>query len=401
MTSIEQQDTQVVKIADKIAFMFNWGHGHATQLINFQQCFPVDQLDRAAWVQLHFDGSPDPLAGLRLLPQSVRAARHQLWYARQALARHDHKVALFIASETVQFYEIARRHRAYFYVDLSPTLMRELAPFYDHKLKTGLYCALQLSRKRRLFQAAAGIFTMSEWAATGMSTDYGLPRNRIHVTLPGANLKVSQLVDRSSRPTTQPVRILMVGGQFRLKGGDLLLKWAETTGTTNWEIDIVTWPGELPEWVHTILGRPDHDACVSGSLEPRLPNVRVHCGLKANTLALRTLFKRADVFCLPTQADGSSIASLEAMASGLPVLVTAVGGIPELIQDGKTGLLMKRGDFADLSAKLDGLCADSRLRWCLGRAARESCENYYNVDRQLQEILTVIDSDNHHPLPAF
>ena len=81
------------------------------------------------------------------------------------------------------------------------------------------------------------------------------------------------------------------------------------------------------------------------------------------------------------------------MASGLPVLTGAVGGIPELIEDGVTGMLMKRGDGADMQARLECLIKDSALRARLGLAARASCERFYNVERQMQEIFTVIDQE--------
>jgi len=97
---------------------------------------------------------------------------------------------------------------------------------------------------------------------------------------------------------------------------------------------------------------------------------------------------------LPTHADGSSIASLEAMATGLPVLVGAVGGIPELITDGETGLLQKKDDFEDFSAKLDRLVQDRDLRIKIGRAARQTSEDYFNVTRQVRDIFRVIDEDN-------
>jgi glycosyltransferase involved in cell wall biosynthesis len=118
---------------------------------------------------------------------------------------------------------------------------------------------------------------------------------------------------------------------------------------------IVTWPVDLPAWILACLGHPSPDQCVSAALAARLPNVRVHCGVRANTAQLASLFGAADLFCLPTRADGSSIATLEAMATGLPVLVSAVGGIPELIEDERTGLLLRPGDAGDLADKMGAL----------------------------------------------
>jgi glycosyltransferase involved in cell wall biosynthesis len=105
------------------------------------------------------------------------------------------------------------------------------------------------------------------------------------------------------------------------------------------------------------------------------------------------LVEAADLFCLPTLADATPIAILEAMATGLPVLAGGIGGIPELIDDGQTGFLLKPGDHSDLDTKLQLLIGDPMLRNRIGKAARRACEDRFNVDRQLREILKVMDSE--------
>lgn len=379
--------------ANKIGFLFLMGHGHAAQFTNFQECLPASYRERAEWIALYGSDSTDALANTSWLPHNIRYGRHTLWHARRGVARCANWQALFIAGEQMNFLPLTRQYPCYFYLDFSPSLKRSLAPWYNHQLKNPAFTLLQTQLKSRLYQSGRGVFAMSEWAAQGLRADYGLKRENVHVTLPGANLNRWPFIDRSARSDNAPVRILMVGGEFLRKGGLLLLEWAERTCLTNWELDIVTWPGDLPEWVRERLHNPAPDEPVCSSLAPRLPNVRVHCGLKANTPELMSLYGQADIFCLPTLADGSSIASLEAMASGLPVLVGAVGGIPELIQDGETGLLTKPNDPNDLQARLESLITDTNLRRKLGLAARASCERFYNVERQLQQILTVIDRE--------
>lgn len=378
----------------KIGFLFHLGHGHFTQFLNFQECLPAEFQGREEWISLPGDTSGDPLSKLPFVPGGIRYRRNQVWHAKQGAARHQEWDALFFASMQMGFLDIQRRHRSYLYIDLSPSLRRELAPWYDHQLpKNPLKAWAKQRIETTLYSQLHGLFTMSEWAKNGLHADYAVPRDRIHVTLPGANLKRWHFVNRKDRSASAPVRILMVGGEFRLKGGELVLKWAEQTRLKNWELDIVTWPGSLPAWVQECLGSPGPDTRVSGALTPRLPNVRVHCGLRANTPEIMQLFADADLFCLPTQADGSSIASLEAMATGLPVLAGKVGGIPELIREGETGFLVQRADYDDLATKLERLIEDRDLRLNVGYAARQSCEDYYNVPRQLQDIFRILDAD--------
>jgi glycosyltransferase involved in cell wall biosynthesis len=379
---------------DGVAFMFHYGHGHATQLENFRECVPPEYADRTAWISLRGDSSGSRLARLPFVPPRKRYGLHYAWNGYNGLRQRNGWKALFIAGAPPSFIPLLLRHRTFVYNDLTPSLCASLAPWYP---KPGSLTSWRGRLRNRMYHLAEGVFTMSRWAADGHIKDFGLAPERVRVSLPGANLKRWSFVDRRGRSDNRPIRILMVGGQFRLKGGELILRWAEETRLRNWELDIVTWPSELPEWVLESLAHPEPYSRASASLSPRLPNVRVHCGMFANTPELMALFEEADIFCLPTQADGSSIASLEAMACGLPVLVGGVGGIPELIEDGKTGFLMKRSDQMDMNAKLERLICDRDLRLQIGESARQSCEDYYNVPRQLREIMDVIDADSRPP----
>jgi glycosyltransferase involved in cell wall biosynthesis len=85
---------------------------------------------------------------------------------------------------------------------------------------------------------------------------------------------------------------------------------------------------------------------------------------------LGRLYARAAVVVLPSHREGLPLTVLEAMAHGRPVVATAVGGIPELVEDGVTGLLVEPGDVAGLRGALERLLADPVLRRRLGREAR-------------------------------
>jgi glycosyltransferase involved in cell wall biosynthesis len=380
-------------VRPKIGFLFGQGHGHYAQFLNFQECCPPEEMDRIEWVPLSTDSSEDFWANLSRMPAGMRYRRHQLWHVQNAIAQQPEWDALFFAAMQLRFLPFLQRHRSYLYTDFAPSGKRELSPWYDHMDRSPLPLKILKHRlETRLHQACRGIFTMSRWASDGLVQDYGLDPARMHVVLPGANLHHWPYVDRSGR-TAGPTRILFVGGEFVRKGGPQLLDWAEKTSVHGWEIDIVAWPDYLPDWVRDCLSQAGPDDGQGLSLAPRLPHVRVHCHLKANTPELMRLFEQADIFCLPTQADGSSIAGLEAMASGLPVLLGAVGGIPELIDDGKTGFLLPRGETQTLADRLEMLIADAPLRAQVGRAARQSCESFFNVTRQVKDILTIMDQD--------
>jgi glycosyltransferase involved in cell wall biosynthesis len=87
------------------------------------------------------------------------------------------------------------------------------------------------------------------------------------------------------------------------------------------------------------------------------------------------LLAACDVFALPSLYEGSSLAVLEAMAAGIPVVSSAIGGTDELIEDGRSGLLVAPGDAAALAAALRRLLGDPELRQGLAARARERVED--------------------------
>ncbi len=87
-------------------------------------------------------------------------------------------------------------------------------------------------------------------------------------------------------------------------------------------------------------------------------------------------FKRADIFILPSYAEGLPLAVIEAMAAGLPIITTPVGGIPELIEDGVEGLLIQPGDCQALARQIALLLGDADLRRQLGERAQRRASRF-------------------------
>lgn len=101
------------------------------------------------------------------------------------------------------------------------------------------------------------------------------------------------------------------------------------------------------------------------------------------------LIAGCDVFCLPSFAEGLPLVLLEAMAHGKPVVATPVGGTPELVVDGVTGLLVPPGDEAALAEALGRVLSDDGLARRLGEAGRARVEREFSAERAVQRVLSL------------
>jgi sugar transferase (PEP-CTERM/EpsH1 system associated) len=97
------------------------------------------------------------------------------------------------------------------------------------------------------------------------------------------------------------------------------------------------------------------------------------------------LLEAASVFVLPSLTEGISLTLLEAMARGLPVVATRVGGNPEVIVDGETGLLVPVQAPADLAAAMLRLCRDPEASRQMGLAGRRRVEQHFDVRRMVAD----------------
>ena len=95
------------------------------------------------------------------------------------------------------------------------------------------------------------------------------------------------------------------------------------------------------------------------------------------------IFKTFDIFVLPSLAEGISNTILEAMATGLPVVATAVGGNIELVDDGETGRLYVPRDIGDLALILNHYVNDSRTREAHGRQGRRRALEKFSIDAMI------------------
>jgi glycosyltransferase involved in cell wall biosynthesis len=100
-------------------------------------------------------------------------------------------------------------------------------------------------------------------------------------------------------------------------------------------------------------------------------------------------YSAADVFALPSSSEAQGLVALEAMACGLPVVATAVGGLLSTIEDGRTGFLVPPGEVRALADRLQTLLGDESQRQAIGTAARQAVEQEFSWTRAVEATLEV------------
>jgi glycosyltransferase involved in cell wall biosynthesis len=170
------------------------------------------------------------------------------------------------------------------------------------------------------------------------------------------------------------VLVLGVGALFERKGWDVLLEAFAALAPDVRDRSVLRIAGDGPE---------------REALRTRLEalGLEKRAGLLGFRDDVGDLLHASDVFVLPSRREGLGVACLEAMATGLPVVASRVGGLGQVIDDGETGLLAPPADPAPLADALARLVCDPDLRDRLGKAARARVLERYLPDRLVDAYL--------------
>jgi glycosyltransferase involved in cell wall biosynthesis len=98
------------------------------------------------------------------------------------------------------------------------------------------------------------------------------------------------------------------------------------------------------------------------------------------------ILRNAALFVLPSYAEGLPMSLLEAMAAGLPVVTTNVGGIPDLVTNDMEGIVVEPGDVEALGEAIKGILLDSELGDRLGKVARERISSQFSIDHAIKQL---------------
>jgi glycosyltransferase involved in cell wall biosynthesis len=199
-------------------------------------------------------------------------------------------------------------------------------------------------------------------------------RERLAARLPGARFAVVENgvpVPRElpQRPDPPPFVVLFLGTVSRDKGVEELIRAAaDHRGRARF-----------------VLVGPQEDAAFMARMQALVAELGLAGSVEfagpAQGERKHAWLARAHVFVLPSRMEAFPVSILEAMAAGLPIVATAVGAVPSMIESGRSGLLVAAGDVASLSSAIASILGDSTLRDRLAACARTECIRRFSIER--------------------
>lgn len=260
--------------------------------------------------------------------------------------------------------------------DVTPIQLAAL-PWYGRDLGSRPLAALRRHRKRRLWNGVEQLQAWSQWAKASAVDDYGVDPDKVIVNPPGVDLhRWSPAPRRCGRDG--PTRVLFVGGDFVRKGGDTLVDWFGRARPADTELHVVT---------RATVAVP--------------AGVFVHTDIEPNSPHLIELYRSSDVFVLPSRAECFGMATVEAMAAGLPVVVTDVGASREIVDHGSNGYVVGVDRPDELADALGDLLDDADRRAAMGLESRRIAEQRFDLEasarrtvRSLEALATGLRPEN-------
>ena len=258
---------------------------------------------------------------------------------------------------------------------------------------------------RPRLEDVSAVVTCSNFVTHRLQSQLPYLAGRIHTVGNGADTKYFEATERSSEPGK--FRILFVGRVSPEKGIHTLA--AAFTRLANAdegvELDVVGPPGLLPfNQIRLLSGDPQvaglksfygsglwdrldkqllhARSSYSSGIEASIPEPlreRVHFRGQLSRGTLKSVYQRAHVLVMPSVCmEPFGLPLAEAMATGLPCIASRTGGIPDIVTDNITGLLVERGDVKALTNALRRLSLDSDARERMGREARRRAEEHFD-----------------------
>lgn len=244
-----------------------------------------------------------------------------------------------------------------------PAPPRVLLAHYLHLFEPRLQGSAEAERERDRLADLGGVIATSHFCRDLLIAE-GTAPDRVAAVTPGLGAGFFAAPGRRE-PDPAP-RLLTVATLLEGKGLERLLAILEACADLAWTWEVAGDPGLDPDFSASFQAR------VAGS--PMAERVRLLGAVTPERMV--EVYDRATIFVLPSRFESCSIATMEAMARGLPVLAFRVGGIPERVPPPNAGLLAPPEDDAALAASLRRLLADPAQALAIGGVNRSAAKAF-------------------------
>ncbi|KQT34477.1 glycosyltransferase family 4 protein [Methylophilus sp. Leaf414] len=195
----------------------------------------------------------------------------------------------------------------------------------------------------------------------------------------GIDLNSYTINNASENKVTDVIRLLYVGRLAVEKGVPVLLR------------SLIALKNEGYRFHLTLLGDGPERASIEADVKAHGLDEMVYFGGFSSQETVRNALQESDVFVLPSFAEGVPVSLMEAMACGVPVIATNVGGVTELIEHGVSGLVVAPSDEIALKKALSSYIDNPELRENVRKTARKVVETDFNLQAEiskLQQLMT-------------
>jgi glycosyltransferase involved in cell wall biosynthesis len=344
-----------------IAYKTSEALAHSGHKLHYLSIAPEGYERRVDWGEVEY--APRGLGlleALRLAPQLARS-----------VPRNDYDVVhVHLGGETIGYclaYALARR------MGLKPRLAMSIYAPKAHALPRSVgevitaFCC----------HSADLIFCLSEFSKRDISRAYHVPTSKLGVTYAGVDSAFTVNTSRRNRSHDDPFSLLFSGrlnGPHEQKGLDVLLKsLPQVLSHHKVVLNIIGTGPRLPQYQALAgeLGIREHVRFLGFVEHQQMPRQ----------------YQQVDLFVLPSRRESFGLVLAEAMACGLPVVATTAGAIPEVVEDGVTGVLVPPDDPEALANAVVSLLSDPQRMKAMGKAGAERVRERFTWDKVAERVI--------------
>jgi glycosyltransferase involved in cell wall biosynthesis len=253
-----------------------------------------------------------------------------------------------------------------------------------YELRNSLEPVIRLAREKLAWSSADRVLSICNFVSGDLERYYGIKPSSIRTVYNGVDEKVFRLLERPEPPFAglSDKKIVLYVGHFGVRKGVIhiirAMKYVKEEvrdahllcigGLPNWLRETGYW-----EWLlHEV---ESNGLSESVTMMDAVPNQ-----------ALVNAYSCASVFVLPSYQEALPKVVLEAMSCSKPVVGTNQGGVPEMVENGKNGVLVKHGDVSNLARAVVSLLKDEKYARIMGRAGRARVEEMFTWTKVVERI---------------